>query len=227
MKFTIIAASLLASGALLASPAAAQNDQPAAAPAEAWTPKFSKADTKALQPVQAAVQAKDWAAATAAVTAAQGAVSGADAKYYLGNALVEIGRATNNDQLQSQGLDAMIASGGGDPGQAALRYKAQGTLALQAKDYAKAETALSRWAQLAPNDPAAQTAVAELKFRQKKPQEALPLFERAIAARKASGQPVPESWYLLALQSALDAKMAPQTKTWSRTLLDAYPNPKN
>ena len=224
-----VAVSLLAGGTLVASPAIAQKKKEAAAPAQpaGWAPKLSKQEAAALRPVEAAVAAKDWAAASAALPAAQAAATSPDARFYIGQFQLAIGGGTNNAQLQAQGLDAMIASGGGDPTKIPVLYRTQGALAMQARDFAKAEAAFSRWAQLAPNDQEAQVALAELKFRQKKPNEALPLFERLIAAGQASGGQVPENWYLMALQSALDAKAAPQAQSVSRALLTAYPNPKN
>lgn len=223
-----IAASILAGGAVLAVPAAAQDQtaQAAAQPAQ-WAPKISKEEGAALQPLQAAIGAQDWAAATAALPAAQAAVTSPDGRYYVGQFQFRIGTGTNNAQLQAQGLDAMIASGGGDPSKAALLYKNRGALAVQAQDFAKAEAAYERWIQLAPNDPQAQIAIAEVKFRQNKPQEAFPLMERAMAARRAAGEPIPENWYLLALQSAIDAKMTPQMLTLSRGLIESNPNASN
>jgi tetratricopeptide (TPR) repeat protein len=225
-----VAASILTVGALVAAPSVAQKKKTeTAAPAQpaGWQPKLSKAEATALKPVEVAVAAKDWATAATALAAAQPAVTSADGRYYIGRFQLAIGIGTNNAQLQAQGIDAMIASGGGDPSQAAVLYKNQGAVALQAKDYAKAEAAFSRWAQLAPNDIDAQMANAEVKFRQNKRQEALPLFERAIAARRATGQAVPESWYRMALQSALDAKMAPQAQTLSQALITNHPNATN
>ena len=218
-----LALGLMTGGAVVAAPALAQE---AEAPA-AWAPKIGKEEAKALQPIETAVQAQDWAGATAAIAAAQPQVTSADGRYYLGQFMFQIGTGTQNPQMQAQGIDAMIASGGGDPTKQALLYKNQGALAVQAKDFAKAEAAYDRWIQLAPNDPDAQIAVAEVKYRQKKPQEALPLFMRSIEARQAAGQQVPESWYLIALQAALEAKAVPQTQTLARSLLTAYPNEKN
>jgi len=217
-------------GAGFSQPALAQKKgkeaAPAAQPAQ-WAPKLTKDEAAALKPVETAIAVKDWAAASAALAAAQPKLTSPDARFYYGQFQVNIGVGTNNAQLQSEGIDAMIASGGGDPSRALLLYKTQGGLALQAKNYAKAEPAFARWVQLAPNDPDAQLALAEVKYRQNKPAEAFPMLERAIAAKQASGAAVPEAWYRLALQSAIDAKMQPQAATLSRTLLGSYPTPQN
>ena len=227
-----IALSLVAGGAMVSTPAVAQKKgkaAAAAAPAQPaqWAPKLSKEEVAALQPVEKAVVAKDWATAATALAAAQPVATSADARFIVGQYQYIIGGGTNNSQLQTQGVDAMAASGGGDPAKLAPVYKLQGQLALQAKDYAKAEAALARWGQLAPNEPDVPILNAELKFRQNKPAEALSLFQQAIAAREAAGQPVPEALYLFALQSAVNAKVTPQALALSRTVVSKYPTPKN
>jgi tetratricopeptide (TPR) repeat protein len=225
-----IALSLTVGGALLSGPAVAQKKgKQAAAPAQpaAWAPKLSKPEATALQAVETAVAAKDWAAATAALAAAQPVATSPDARYFVGRFQFAIGSGTNNVELQAQGLDAMVASGGGDPTKMGPVYRSQGVLALQAKDYAKAEAAYARWAQLMPNDPGVALATAEVKLRQNKPQEALSLFQRAISAQETAGQAVPENIYLAALQSAVNAKMGQEALTLSKTIVSRFPNPKN
>jgi hypothetical protein len=201
----------------------------AAAPAQPaqWTAKLSKEEAVALQAVEKAMAANDWAAASAALAAAQPIATSPDARFFIGQYQYKIGSGTNNPQLQSQGVDAMAASGGGDPSKSALVFKVQWQHAVQAKDWAKAEAANARWAQLAPNDPELPLASAEMKFRANKPAEAFPLFQRIIAAQEAAGQTVGEPIYLFALQSAANAKMWPQALTVSKTLVEKYPNQKN
>jgi hypothetical protein len=203
--------------------------QAAAAPAQPaqWAPKLSKEEAVALQAVEKALTAKDWAAASAALAAAQPIATSPDGRYFIGQYQYSIGTGTSNQQLQLQGVDAMAASGGGDPSRMAPIFKVQWQQAVQAKDWAKAEAANARWAQLAPNDPELPLAMAEMKFRQNKPAEAFPLFQRAIATQEAAGQTVAEPLYLFALQSAANAKMWPQALTISKTLITKYPNPKN
>ena len=227
-----IALSLVVGSTLISAPAEAQKKSKAAAaaapvqPAQ-WAPKLSKAEVAALQPVEKAVLAKDWAAATAALAAAQPALTSVDARYMAANFQFTIGVGTNNTQLQSQGIDAMLASGGGDPARLPVLNRLQGQFAVQAKDFAKAEAAYERWRQLAPNDPDAAQVSAEMKFLQKKPREAFPMFQQLIAAKQAAGQPVPDNLYLFALQSAADAKMWPEAMALSKTVVQRAPNPKN
>jgi hypothetical protein len=111
-----IAASLIATGSLVAAPAVAQKKgKEAPAQPAGWAPKLTKEEAAALKPVEVAVNAKDWATAATALAAAQAGVTSPDGRYYVGQFQYSIGVGTNNTQLQMQGVDAMVASGGGDP----------------------------------------------------------------------------------------------------------------
>ena len=53
------------------------------------------------------------------------------------------------------------------------------------------------------------------------------MLNRAIAARNATGQPVPESWYLRGLKLAFDNKLSGPAAELGRGLVSAYPGPEN
>jgi tetratricopeptide (TPR) repeat protein len=225
MKFlssTALALALALGGSIAATaPAAAQQAQPQRAF------KFSKEERAALAPVQTAVDAKNWAAASAALPAAQAAAKGADARYVLARFQFAIGRETNNMALQSQGLDGIIASGVVTGQDLVALLEAQAALAMQANNHAKAETAYLRLLELSPNNAQALVNLAKLKNDMRKPAEAVQLLDRAIAARRAAGQPVDESWYKYALKLAFDGKMAAQSGKLARDLVTAYPTKEN
>jgi tetratricopeptide (TPR) repeat protein len=221
-SFALAMALALAGGSTIAAaPAAAQ----AQAPQRDF--KFSKEERVALAPVQTAVDAKDWAAAAAALPAAQAAARGADARYVVARFQFAIGRETNNMALQSQGLDGIIASGVVTGPDLNALLEAQAALAMNANNHAKAEAAYVRLIELAPNNAQALVNLAKLKNDMKKPQEAVQLLDRAIAARRAAGQPVDESWYKYALKLAFDGKMAAQSGKIARDLVTAYPTKEN
>ncbi|MGE5723230.1 MAG: hypothetical protein ACM3YM_12300, partial [Sphingomonadales bacterium] len=188
---------------------------------------LSKEERAALAPVQKALDAKDTATATTALAAAQGAVQGADARYVLGTMQVRLGLATNNRQLQAQGIDTMIASGSASETELPDLYQNQAAIALQANDTKKGEDALIHLMQLRPNDETTLLSLAQLRATQKRAPEALTLLERAITLHKATGQPVPEAWYKFAVKNAFDAKLAPQTVKFSREWVTTYPSPQN
>jgi tetratricopeptide (TPR) repeat protein len=197
------------------------------APAVAQEVRLSKQERAALRPLQAAVQARNVGAAMAALPAAQASAQGGDARFFLASLMLQLGRDTNNRAMQSQAIDAMIASGGVPAAALPQYYGVQANLALDGNDLRKAESALSRMLELAPNNAEALLLLGDVRGRQKRPGDALAMFERAIAIRQASGQRVSESWYKIALKHAFDANLVSQTAKAGRDLVAAYPSPKN
>src|SRR3546814_15291901 len=98
---------------------------------------------------------------------------------------------------------------------------------MRAGKYEEAEEALTRWTQVAPNDPEAFLALAKAKEVRKKVPEAVAMISHAIKIQSAGNRPVPESWYLRGLKHAFDAKMVPQSLDFSRALVAAYPTVQN
>lgn len=189
--------------------------------------KFSKEERAALQPVQTAITAKDWATAQAGMPAAMAAAQGQDARYAVARFQLEIGLGTNNVQLQAQGIDAMIASGYVTGADLAVLYRNQAVLASNAGNKQKSEAAFARVVELTPNDPEALINLAQVKNELRKGPEAVALMQRAIEVKKAAGQPVDESWYKYALKLAYDGKMSAQSVKLSRDLVGAYPTKEN
>jgi tetratricopeptide (TPR) repeat protein len=188
---------------------------------------LSKEERAAIAPLQTAVNAKDFATAAGALPAAQAAAQGADARYIVATLQLQLGLGTNNKQMQAAAIDALIASGGAPQSDLAVLYKNQGALAQEARDFQKTEAAWNKWVELAPNDTNAILALAELKASLRKPGEAVTLLDRAIEARKAAGQPVPDAWYKRALKFAYEGKMGPQSVKLSQGLVRAYPTTEN
>jgi predicted Zn-dependent protease len=208
----------------------------AAAPAEAKKKEevapgpqrqFSKEERAALAPLQKAVDAKDWAAANAALPAAKAAAQGTDAKYAVAQFQLQLGLGMNNEQMQSQAVDDLIASGGVAANQIPMLLRNQAAFALKAKNAAKAEAAYARLVELSPNDSEALVSLAQVEMDLKKPQQAIGYIDRAIAAKKAAGQPVDQSWYRYALRLAYEGKSRPQALKISRDLVAAYPTREN
>lgn len=217
-----IALGLAAGTAVVATPALAAQK----AEASQWKPKLANKEREALAPLQAAVDAKDWAAAAAAVPAAQAAAKGPDARYFVGMFQLQIGQNTNNTQLQAQGIDAMVASGGGDPVDRATLYRNQGALAQQAGDNAKALRAFQEYLKLNPNDQEISTAVAAMQVQQN-PGQALGMLEQQIATAKAAGQKPAQNSYAMALKLAVEQNQGAKAAAISRDFAADYPTPTN
>jgi predicted Zn-dependent protease len=224
----------LGSASMIATvPADAQRLKKSKAPEQPAQRNFnlSKEERAALLPVQTAITAKDWAAAQAGLPAAVAAAQGPDARYAVGRFQLEIGLGTNNIPLQRQGLDNLIASGQVPAADLPVIYRNVGALANNANEKAKAEAAFARVVELSPNDPEALINLAQVKNDLRKPKEAVQLLARAIEIKRASGQPVDESWYKYALKMAFDGRSDPALRqtsvALSRQLVAAYPTKEN
>lgn len=197
---------------------------------------LSKGVREAVAAAQTALQAKDTATAGAKLTEAKAAASTPDDRYVIGSIQYDLGRQTSNTALQLEGIDAMLESGKVDPAQQANFYLAQGQLAYQAKQMAKAEAAITQAVQLGVADPNAYALLVEAKNQNGKPAEAIEALEAAIAKQKAAGQAVPSEWYGRGLSIALSAKpkdpatqakLAAATGRVAQSWIEAYPTKTN
>jgi tetratricopeptide (TPR) repeat protein len=189
-------------------------------------PSLSKEERAALSALEAAVNARNYAAAAGALSAAQAAARGSDARYLTAMLQSRLARETANQAMLATAIDAMLASGLAPAADLPSLYQAQGMIALNVGSRERAEASLSRAFDLAPNADTAIT-LAQLKLERRKNAEALTLIERAIELRKAAGQPVPESWYRRGADLATSTNAVPLSLKFTRELVTAYPTPEN
>ena len=189
-------------------------------------PTLTKDERAALAGVETALASRNYPAASAALSTAQASARGADARYYLAGLQLRLGRETGNTALQASAVDALLASGRVPAAEQGALYTTQGALATFAGNRQRAETALARALELAPSAETA-IALAQVKIDLRKNAEALPLIDRAIALRRATGQNIPESWYRRGLNLASMANNAPEVVKYGRALVAAYPSEEN
>jgi tetratricopeptide (TPR) repeat protein len=229
-SLALAVALVLGGSVVVASPADAKKKPEAAQPA-ANTITLTKEERAAMQPVQVAITAKDWATAQAGMPVAAAAATSPGGRYAIGRFQVEIGIGTNNVGMQATGIDNMVASGQVTGADLLPLYRNQGVLANNAGNKAKAETAFAKLVELSPNDPEALISLAQVKSDLKKPAEAVQLISRAIELKRGGGQPVDESWYKYALKLAFDGRSNPAlreaSQKLSRDLVTAYPTKEN
>ncbi len=222
-----IAVSLLAGGAVVATPAAAQKNKKQAAAAPADQLSLSKEERATLVPLQTAVGANDMATAATLLPAAQAAAKGPDARYVLASLQLKIAAANKDEAAQAAALEALLATGKVAAQDQVRLYTALAGLYTNLQRPQQAAAALQKLGELDPNSTAPVLALAETRARENKPAEAIALIDRAIGLAKASGQPVPESWYRRALKFAFEAKLPAETLRTSQALVAAYPSPDN
>jgi hypothetical protein len=221
-----LALAILLGGALATMPAAAKPKPQPAAPAPAG-PVLTPAERAALLPVNNAVIAKDWAAASAALPAAQAAVQGPDGKYFLGQFMLTIGLGTNSDQLQAQGVDMMLASGGAPQNQLHALYQNQAVLGVRLHNLKAAEAGFGKLLEMNAGDTDSMISLAKVEIDLRRPAQAVDLIERAIAAKRAAGEAVDQNWYRYALRTAYEAKLAAPSLRLAREMVAAYPTREN
>jgi tetratricopeptide (TPR) repeat protein len=221
-KLAVIAA-LSAAGVLtFAAPAAAQR---AAAPASAY-PSVNRAEYEALAALEAALSARNYSAAASALATAQSAARSSDARYYLAGLQLRYARETGNAAAQASAIDALISSGRVSGAELGPLYAAQGSVAATAGKREQAEAAFTRAMEAAPSAENA-ISLARVKLDLRKNAEAVTLLDRAVQLRKASGQPVPESWYRRGVSLSTMNNLPGPALAFARQLVAAYPSPEN
>jgi tetratricopeptide (TPR) repeat protein len=186
----------------------------AAVPALAQAPaeeapklKISQGAAKAIAELQTAVKANNTAEIPAKLAAAQAVAKSDDDRYAVAHLRLQAAIASKDQAAIAAAGDALIATGRA-PAELTnrLRLSAAQTK-YQAKDYAGASAALEPIVAAQPNNADALALMADIRNRQNRSAEALEMFQKAIAARKAAGQPIPKDWNQRAVAIAYKAKL--------------------
>lgn len=198
--------------------------------AQGRTLNLSREERAALVPLEAAVRGTDRAAQDAALASASAAARGADARHAVATFQFQIGRQRNDNAMMLQALDVLTTSSAVPPAELPNYLDVQLRLALAQRDTARTERALSRLLQIRPNDPELLAASAQLQVQQNKPAEAVELIQRAVAARQAAGQPVPESWLRFGLANSFNSQnptLRARALGFARGLVGGFPTAVN
>lgn len=215
-------AAVLALGTV-ASPVVAQK-KAAAAPKG---PAFSKEFRAAAQSLQKAVTDKDYATAKTLIPAAQAVATTPDDKYYVALFTYQIASNLKDTPGSIAAAQAMLDSGATPPDQLGSINYLIGRESYFAKDYTKALKYIDESIRLGNKTPEMLIMAADINIKQKQFLPALGYAEQAIAAQKATGQPVSQDWYERALSAAYQAKSTPELVKWGSMLVRAYPTPTN
>jgi hypothetical protein len=239
-KIALAALGLACGGAVVtASPGLAQ--QPLA-PAGPRALSVSRDEQIALQALQMAAAGPDRMAQDSALAAARSAARSNEARYAVASYQIQIARQRGDAQLLGQAVDAMASSGLAGSEEMSSLLANQAARALQANEYQRAERLIARATELAPGNAALLADHAQIRSQQaqaltrdtRRQAEAQAAFadavnklQRAIEIQAASGQAVPQSWYLRGLALANDSRLGPQAAALGRGLVGAYPSPTN
>lgn len=189
--------------------------------------KLSEPVRKAMAEAQAAVKAKDAATAAAKINEAKAVAQSEDDRYVIGSQLYDVGRLNNDQKAQAEGIDMMLQSGKVPAENQVQFYTALGQLSYATQNYVKAEQALDQASQRDPSNKDVFALLAEVKYKNRKPAEAVALIQRAADAGAASGQPIPKEWYGRGVAIGMDGKLAEPVAKLSQSWLRDYPDRTN
>ena len=207
----------------MAAPAYAQKKN---AKPEAPKKNYSKEFIAAYTPLSNQInqETADVAALKAALPAVEAAASTGDDKFAAGQAIYSVGVKAEDLALQRRGVEMMLDSGGVEPDKLGVYSFLAGQLAYKAEDWAAARTRMNQAiaAGYTENDP--QVIVAESYFNEENFPAGLEVLDKAIAAKIAAGQTVPESWIKRGLAMAYQANLAPQSTKLAGMYAQYYPS---
>ena len=225
-------------GTALVEPAIAQKKKDdKAAPGLKLTPAVQKPAAE----VQKALAANDVATAETQLVAAEtAAAAGNDDDKYIAAALrldleqakLRAAQQANPNAPVNQGtlakpLETLIANPRTPPASLPQFNFIRGSLALNAQQYAVAVPYLERARQLGYVNPDLDVTIAQAKLQGGDVRGGLADLDASIARKTAAGEKAPESYYRVGIQRANAAKMGPETLTWLKKWVAAYPTSKN
>jgi tetratricopeptide (TPR) repeat protein len=214
--------------ALVAATAVSVAPQPAVAQkSKAPKLKLSEPVRKAIGEAQAAVKANDLATAQAKINEAKAAAQSEDDRYVIFSQQYDVARQSNNQKAQAEAIDGMLQSGKVAPESQGQFYTALGQLSYATQDFAKAEQALQQASKIDPANKDVYALLAEVKYKNRKPAEAVALIQQAADAGTASGQPIPKDWYARGVAIGMEGKLGDPVAKLSKSWLKDYPERTN
>lgn len=216
----------LGAAAIAATPAQAQrarNQQPQ----QPTGPQLSREESALIVPLDAAIRAQNWAEANTTLQAAQAGVQSPYGRYVVATRMLQIGQGTQNQQLQAQAVDAMIASGAAPAETMPNLIVARARFAIQARDWPTAERFLAQALQATPNDADRLWQLAEVQIQLNKNAEALATYQRLLQATEAAGQTPTEERIKRALEIANALNQRDVALGLMQKLVRAYPTRAN
>lgn len=213
----------LVSGAALAAPAYAQDDDEEA---QAGPKKdYSKGFVEVYQPFAARLEAKeDPATLKATIPALVAAAQTGDDKFVAGQAIYSIGFRSEDLALQRQGLDMMLDSGGTPADQYGRNLFAAGQLAYNAKDWAQARARFAQAIEAGYNVKDAVGLTAESYFAEENYAAGLKYLKDGIQAQVAAGQPVDEAWIQRGFAMAYNNQLVDEAAEFSKLYIVHFPS---
>ncbi len=224
-------AAILGLGATLvvAPPADAQRRKKEEAAPAAPQIQVSEAFRTAALAADAAIKAKDYATADQQIAAAQAAMTAGnqDEAYFLAQIKVQAAQAKNDRPALASAIDELLASPKLKDTERAGLYYNRGVLALDTKQTDVAVQNFERARAAGYAEPDLELRLASIAIQKGQVDQGLASLEKVMAARKASGQPVPANWYDVAISQLYRSNRPVEAGQWARRKLAEYPTQAN
>jgi predicted Zn-dependent protease len=192
---------------------------------EAPALKVGEEFRKAAMAAQTAIQAGDTATGETQLAAAEALVKNDDEKYFAAQLRLPLAARTKNNAGMKAAIETLLADPRTqDKGRLAF---VRGDIARQEKDYPGAMRYLTQAQQLGYQDENLTLMMAQTQFDTGNAQAGVAELEKAVQAKKAAGQPVPDSWYDLAVARLYGVKDSAGVSKWLKLQLADYPTAKN
>lgn len=251
---TLALAAGTASLVLNAAPAAAKAKEQSGAPKITLSPKYGPVYTDLAKKLEADKVRPDVLAAQQKAKAATDGTTQKTAQAELGGLLtaekaqlptvmaaavtpddhyavaqleLELGGITLDSAIQRQALLDMIASGKNNPADLGKFQFYIGNFARDAEDYPGAIAALQASIAAGYTENQVDVLLADSYLKNKQTDKGLAALQHAIDVQKASGQPVPVSWYRTGVVAAYNAKLVAPTLSFGSGLIQEEPTQKN
>jgi len=151
----------------------------------------------------------------------------ADDSYIVSMLRLNSAISLQDNALIEQSIEGALASGK-LPVEDQVKFRRNlGAMALQRKDYGKAQAEFEKLIAMNPNDPSLLVEIAELQRRQGQNQKAIATLRQGIATQEKAGTKADETWYRRALAIAYDSKLPAEVAATSEALVRAHPNATN
>jgi tetratricopeptide (TPR) repeat protein len=125
--------------------------------------------------------------------------------------------------MQRRGVNMMLDSGVVEPEKLGVYSFLAGQLAYQAEDWAEARKRVQEAIAAGYTENEPQIVIAESYFNEDNYAAGLDVLDKAIAARVAAGQTVPDNWIKRGLAMAYEGNLAPQSTKFARMYVEYYP----
>ena len=190
-------------------------------------PEMSEAFRVPALAADQAIDANDLTTARSQLATATAAATNDKERYFVDRISLKLSDKAKDAALMQRALDGLIANSTTPPEELKTYVMSRAEVALNAKKPAEALPLLRKAQSLGSTDPNLSLRLVTAMVDSGDVKGGVAELDKAIAAKKAAGQPAPAEWYLYAAGKLQNANDTAGTIDWMERLVRAYPTPQN